>query len=92
MKISQQHINKIIQLYFKEWKSIRSINRTEWHSRNTIRRYVDIHEQKLIKDILDKSHAKADKIYDTWFITIAISLLLIIIGFLFYWIYTLINY
>jgi len=91
MKISQQQIDKIIELYFKDWKSIRSINRTEWHSRNTIRRYVDIYEQKLIKDILDKSHTKADKVYGTWFIMVAISLLLII-GFLFYWIYTLINY
>jgi len=64
MKISQSQINRIIHLYFKENKSIRSIAKSEKHGRSTIRRYIDIHEQKLIKECFDNRPIPTVTVYE----------------------------
>lgn len=91
MKISQQQIDKIIQLYFKEWRSIRSIAESEKHGRNTIRRYIDIHTQNLIKECFDDRPMSTVTVYEMGFMWVVIILILIL-GFSLYWLYTLINY
>lgn len=91
MKISQQQIDKIIELYFKDWRSIRSIAKTEKHGRATIRHYIDAHEQKIIKECFDNRPMPTVTVYEMWFMWVVIILILVL-GFSLYWLYSLINY